>query len=235
MAPLPDEFVVVSEKAPSAALPCATDTIPNSKQSRTSPLAESGLVLLGIVLGIAIFNALIFWWTNGPDRPEWLTELVIGAWVFEPILFAIWTALGPGRFLIRLTLVIPCLLLVIAAPGLPADSFDQVQRHEFLVIAIAAIVSLFLTTVLLLILQSFTTLRIGHRSGNSMPDVLRFQFGTRCLLMVITLYAIAIGITSSLKFASFEPNSFLGPNFYVMITVGGHAYRLSFRRSCRYR
>src|SRR5688572_12298411 len=125
-------------------------------ENEPAPDLMPGLTLLATVLGVAVANTLIFWWSDDGRRSEWAEPIILGAFVFQPMSFAIWAAFGPGRFATRFLLVVPCLLLVIAAPGLRSGSFAQVQRHEFLVTVVAAMVSLVVMTALFLILRRIT-------------------------------------------------------------------------------
>jgi hypothetical protein len=184
-------------------------------------LARGGepFIPLAIVFGIAVFNTLIFWWTDEGSPIEWIEPIILGAFVFQPMLFAIWAAFGSGRFATRFAIVVPCLLLVIAASGLRTDSFAQVQRHEFLVTVVAAMISLVLTTTVLVVLRRITRLQIQHEYDNLTADTRRFQFGTRYLLLLITFYAAALGITSSLTFGPAEANQLFGPDFYARVAA----------------
>jgi hypothetical protein len=183
----------------------------------------SRLAPIAIVLGIAVFNMLTVWWTDGPGPPDWLRGVILGAWVFQPMMFGIWAALGPGRFVMRLLLVFPYLLLVIEAPGMRTELFHEVQRFELVTLVVAAMVFLALTLILLLILRAVTGLVIEHNQHETKIESRRFQFDIKYLMLLVTTYAVAMGITTSLKFGPTDPpGRLLGSEFYVaMLTYGG--------------
>jgi len=144
------------------------------------------------------------------------------------MLLATWAAFGPGALIIRLPLVVPSLLLVHASQGIqPAGDFD-VERYEFIVTLIAATSIISATTVLLLVARRSFAWHIESSTETPASDAPRFQFDTKYLITLITLCAIALGITSSLTFKPpepslfFSPGYFFGPGFFVrVIAIGG--------------
>ena len=181
------------------------------------------LTLSGIVFALAALNLATFWLYPETPPPDYVEAMFIGAWVFQPMLLGIWTALGPGRFVTRLPLVVPCLVLVAAAPGLHRAGFD-LERREFIVIVAAGIAILLVTSGLLFIVRRFTGWRIAQSFHEAHRGPSCFQFDLKYLLILITLWAAALGITSSLVFAPPNPSTFFGFNFFVHVAaIGGAA------------
>jgi hypothetical protein len=179
--------------------------------------------LAGIVLSFAVFNTVIM--RLFADHAPWeeLEAIIIGAWVFEPLLFAAWAAFGPGRFAMRATLIIPCLALVVAAPGLDPVNLESVQRFEYVVLLIVAFAILAIATLIFLILRRYVGWQIVSIRSEPRNSDRPFQYDTKYLISLVTLCSLALGITFSLKFSPAEPpSSFFGPGFYIYVmAVGG--------------
>jgi hypothetical protein len=179
-----------------------------------------------MVLGFAVYNTTIAWlFSDGAPLALWeeFEALIVGTWVFEPILLAAWAALGPGRLAIRVSLIVPCLTFMLSAPGLHRENLAEMERHEFVALTVAAMAVLFVTTLLMLIARRFTGWRIERGNEASHSAARPFQFDTRYLLMLVSLYAVALGLTVSLKFGPPKSNQFFGPNFVIYILAVGSA------------
>jgi hypothetical protein len=193
-------------------------------RQENAPRITLGWVLAGIVLGFAAFNTATTWLYPDSGAREELKAIVIGFWAFEPMLFAIWAALGPGRFIIRTPLILFGLVLVVVAPGLDPRNFVDVERFEFMVLLIAAFAIFGAATLILLGLRFFIGWRL-EQSRNDTREIGRpFQYDTRYLITLVTLCALALGITFNVKFGPTDPpNMFFGPGFYVYIMAVGSA------------
>jgi hypothetical protein len=192
-------------------------------QQKNAPRINLGWILFGIVLGFAAFNATSTWLYPGNAWEE-LEAFIIGFWAFEPMLLATWAALGLGRFIIRTPLIIFCLVLVVVAPGLDPSNFADVDRFEFVVLLIAAYAIFAAATLVLLTLRWFTGWRLEQLRTDGASCDRPFQFDTKYLITLVTLCALAFGITFNLKFESAGPaNTLLGPEFYVHIMAIGSA------------
>jgi hypothetical protein len=82
---------------------------------------------------------------------------------------------------------------------------------------------LFVTTLLMLIARRFTGWRIERGSETSRSAARPFQFDTRYLLILVGLYAVALGLTVSLKFGPPKSNQFFGPKLIIYILAVGSA------------
>jgi hypothetical protein len=188
-----------------------------------APRIPLGWVLTGILVGLAALNTFITWLSSERPLPDHLEIFIIGASVFEPMLFAIWAALGPGRIEIRLPIIVPFLAIVMAIPGLILGTYPDVEQYEFVVLLVAACVAMVVVTLILLALRCFTGWRIQPAADEQSYLGQKLQFDIKYLILLITLYSIAFGITFSLKFAPpGRQNLFFGPGFYVYaFSVGG--------------
>ena len=189
------------------------------QKPRTGP----GAALAAILLAITTLNFVVTWTFSKSDPPEAIGGVIIGVCVFQPMLFAVWAALGTGRLVIRVPLIVPCLMLAIAAPGLRRSNFEDVQRYEFVGILVCAFGVFAATCLLLLIARRFTGWRIDRLEKQSSNGPPRFQFDTKYLLALITLYAAALGVTTGLSFGPTQQNLFFGANFVVYIMAVGSA------------
>jgi hypothetical protein len=195
-----------------------------SAQYLCAPRIALGWTLVGIVLGFAAVNTALMWLFPGSDGWEEFESIIIGFWAFEPMIFAIWAALGPGRFAIRLPLIVPCLMLVVAAPGLRKASLADTEKYEFITLTTAAMTLLAITSLLLLLVRRSTGWRIEIRETPASGDAVPLQFDIKYLLLLVTLCGIALGLTVSLDFGS-PPNQnlFFGRQFVIYILAVGSA------------
>jgi hypothetical protein len=188
---------------------------------QNAPRTNLAWVLASIVLGFAAFNTATTWLYPAGGAWEELEAFIIGFWAFEPMLFATWAALGTGRFIIRTPLIIFCLVLVVVAPAIDPTNFAEVDRFEFVVLLIAAYAIFAAATLVLLILRWITGWRIEQPRADGASYNRPFQFDTKYLLTLVTLCALAFGITFNLKFDSAPPALLFGPDFYVHIMAIG--------------
>jgi hypothetical protein len=193
-------------------------------QQVNAPRIPLGWVLIGIVLWFAAVNTASMWLF--PDSGAWeeLEAIIIGFWAFEPMIFAIWAALGPGRFAVRLPLVVPCLMLVVAAPGLRKASLADTEKYEFITLTTAAMTLLAITLLLLLLARRSTGWRIVTRETPASGEAAPLQFDIKYLLLLVTVCGVALGLTVSLDFGG-PPNRnvFFGPEFVIYILAVGSA------------
>ena len=184
------------------------------------------IVLSGIVVILTALNALTWNYRDAGSADDRLQLMIVGVWVFEPILFGVWTALGSGSIVTRLPLVIPCLLMLFVAPGLRKASLADVERREFVVAVLVGTTIFAVTTMLFLAVRWFTGLRIESSTAAQSACQSRVRFSMKYLLSTITAYAVLFGMATQLEFQSEPPPppSFFvfGPNFYIYVfAVGG--------------
>src|SRR3954471_10530109 len=102
-----------------------------TENNATAP-NRSAYVIIAIFVALVAFNVISAQALpdSSPDSVFWTT--VIGAWVIQPILFGVWTALPAGSVFLRLPLVMPCLVALIVAPELDHAVSGKTERIEFL-------------------------------------------------------------------------------------------------------
>jgi hypothetical protein len=180
-----------------------------------------------ILVGLVLFNIGVFWiFAEDEYLPEWVNAVVIGAWTFEPMLLAIWTALSPGALIIRLSLAVPSLALLIAAQAIAPGGFKDIELYEFKIMTIAGSVMFAADLILMLILRWFFGWRLEPPGLAELQPAPRFQFGIKYLIILLTLCAVVLGILSDPVFKPPpEPNfAFImfGPEFFLhIVMVGG--------------
>jgi hypothetical protein len=192
-------------------------------REQSAPQIRIGWVLAAIVLGFAIYNTVIAWLFSNSDTWEWFEAIVIGSWVFQPMLFAVWAALGPGRLAVRIPLVVLSMMLVIAAPGIRQANFADTERYEFITLTTAAMTLLVVTSLLLLVARRITGWQIVKPDVTISSYKAPLQFDIKYLLLLVTLCGIALGLTVSLEFSSPRQNLFLGPEVVIYILAVGSA------------
>jgi hypothetical protein len=175
------------------------------------------LAPIAVVVAICVVNAVTTWFFPEPAN-EWIEPIFIGAWAMEPMLFAAWLALGPRFFVKRLPIVLATFVFLVAAPGLYRPSFAHVERYEFVVLFVVAMIVLAFATGMLLAVRRLAGLRIEH--DQAPRYALGLQFNIRYLFILMTLCAMAIATLCGLTFGKNRPQwiSF-GPEFYVRIMV----------------
>jgi hypothetical protein len=181
------------------------------------------VALAGVVLAYAAINSFIaFIWPDGAwDAVE---ALLIGGMVLEPMMFGLWTALGAGSILTRLSLAVPCLLFVFVAPGYVPANFADTQRSDFIATVLTGFAMYAVTLALFLIFRRFTRFRIQRPERDHPNGTSGIHFSMKYLFAVITIFAIALGFTTQLKFQTQPPPpSLFGPDFFLRILVIGGA------------
>ncbi len=185
------------------------------------------IVLAGIVLALIALNVLATWLYRFAGPPDdWLLALTWGVWVFEPILFGVWAALGGGSLVTRLPIAIPFLLMLFVAPGLNKASFADMERFEFIIMVLAGMAIFAVATMLFLAARWFTGLRIEAPAAAQIGDRCRVRFSMKYMLTLITVYAVLFGMATQLKFRTEPPPpSFIvfGPDFYIHVFALGGA------------
>jgi hypothetical protein len=193
--------------------------------SSTSPRVNPAWIQAGIVIAFTAYSISLFWYF-GDRSPEWLQAVLAGAWAIQAHLFATWAALGPGKFIIRLPPVIAGLLIVLGAPGVHPDGLYDIEHREFLALVLTTTSIVAIATVLLLVVRRFVGWRIERHAPPSQRDASRYQFNTRYLIGMITLYAVMLGIYTNVVFKSPDPPApfnIFGPDFVIHIIVVGGA------------
>ncbi len=180
------------------------------------------LAVLAISAAIGVFNAASRWFLLD-SASDWIETIVIGAWAMEPLLFAGWTALGPGSIVTRLPLALAGFAFDVAAPGLYRPNFADVERREFVSLFVAAMSLFAAATSLLLLVRWITGLRIEQNPGPKL--YLGVRFDTKYLLVLMTLCAVTIATLSGLTFGKPRPALIsFGPDFYIRIVIYGSLY-----------
>ena len=121
-----------------------------------SPWALGGIVVGYVLLGSLAQSFLV------KDDESALSAAMIGVLVFEPMMMAIWTALGPGSILLRAPMAVPCLFLLFVAPGYIPSVYASIERFEFAIAIIAGFGIYTAATLFFLLFRRFTRLRIQH-------------------------------------------------------------------------
>ena len=183
------------------------------------------IVLSGIVVILTALNALTWNYQDAGSADDRLQLMIVGVWVFEPILFGVWTALGSGSVVTRLPLVVPCMLMLFVAPGPNRASFADMERFQFIIIVLVGTAIFAVATMLFLAVRWFTGLRIEPSTAAQIAYQPRVRFSMKYLLLTITAYAVLFGMAAQLKFRSEPPPpSFFifGPDFYIYVfAIGG--------------
>jgi hypothetical protein len=189
-----------------------------------SPRDPAPFAFAGVVVAFAVLNALTTWISQSVTN-EIAGFMMLGAAIIQPMLLGVWTALGSGSILMRATMALPCVLLVIVVPGYVPPYFSDLQRREFVTIALACIAIYVISLIVFLIFRRLTRLRLqSHVSGDS-PDKPGIRFSVKFLLAVTTIYAVCLGLATRLTFQSKPPPpSFLfGPDFFIFVVWFGGA------------
>lgn len=180
---------------------------------------RSTWALAGIVVGFALFNSIatFLWPTN--DSP--VGFLLLGAMDTQPLLFGMWTALGAGSMVTRFPMATACLMMLFVAPGYLPAAFADIQRRDFIAAVLAGLAVYSVAVILFALFRRFTGSRIISNASALSHDH-RVRFSTKYLLILITIVAVVLGLSTQLKFQQIQPIwNFLAPNFYIaMLTFG---------------
>jgi hypothetical protein len=187
-------------------------------------------VLASLVVVFFVFNATTAWIFSGGGYEDWLEAIFVGALVFQPIAFGVWSALAGSSILINLSLAVPCLMLLIVATGLDRDGYTDVQRREFGHFAMTALAIFAVALILSLAMRRFARLQIVSDADPLQVAAPRLRFSIKYLLVLTTLYAVVLAIVTQLNFQTEPPppNWIFGPDFYLRILlVGGTAFSIA--------
>lgn len=177
--------------------------------------------LVRIVVGLALFNSLAtFLWPTSDSVKEFL---LFGAMDAQPLLFGMWTALAAGSVLTRIPMAVSCLMLLFVVPGYVPAAFADLQQREFVAAILAGMAVYAVAVFLFVLFRRFTGFQIQSVTSNSSNDS-RVRFSTRYLLILITVVAVVLGLSTQMQFQQKAPSwSFLGPNFFVVVITYGTA------------
>lgn len=184
--------------------------------------AKPTRALVGVAFALALANAFTtFEWSDTESLIQF--AVVYGLLAFEPIAFGVWVALGHGPILKRAVIAAPMLLLLFISPGYVPHTFDDVRQFEFTQMVLVGFAALVASSMIFLVFRAATGFRILPVDAESQRKV-DIRFSIRQLLGLTTLYAVALGLTTSLNLDS-KPRSgdwIFGPDFYLYIFwVGG--------------
>ncbi len=179
-----------------------------SAEVPTAPSRRRVWVTLG---GLLVVQGLVcvFLWPN--DTPAargvvaWLRYASIGTILSQPMLWAIVTAFGPGRWLVRF----PAGLLIVSMLGFLA-TYGAARRgdHESIFFAIAFFVLPFLVLqVPLTVLRQLSEWRIVWTGERHVGTARRTQFSLRWLLAIITGVALVLAIGRGASAANWPSGS----------------------------
>jgi hypothetical protein len=99
------------------------------------------------------------------------------------------------------------LALVVAIPGLIPGSFQDVEQFEFIVLFVGAFVVMAAVTLILSVVRWSVGWQIKPVQGGLLDEGRPIQFNTKYLIVLLTLYSLALGIFFSLKFGPDNPPS----------------------------
>jgi hypothetical protein len=193
------------------------------------PLARdrTSLALAGVVVVFALLNSIasLASWIWPDIYGDLLSIIAVAVLVFQPMMFGVWTALGAGSILTRLPIAVPCLMLLFIAPGYVPAYFADVRRKEFVVAVLVGFAIYAATLILFLVFRWFTGFRIQPRASQPSIEKAGISYSVKYLWALITVYAVALGLTTQLKFQAAQPppNFIFGPDFFISILVLGGA------------
>lgn len=173
-----------------------------------------------IILFVAFIAANWIAALSCPDSDDSLGIFMVafyGAFVIQPILLGVWTALGRGSLLTRFPMAVPCPLLWMIVPRFTPDAFSRVRPYEFQSFVGAAYETFVVTTLLFLLWRRFTKCRILPQSASNTPST-GVRFSMTWMLLLMTACAVALGTTSHIEFDNATP-AFFGPSLFVWIVL----------------
>jgi hypothetical protein len=120
-------------------------------------------------------------------------------------------------------MTIPCLLMLLVAPGINPSA--DAQLREFVAIVIAGIAIFAATSLLFAIIHWRTSFRLLPAAIQRDGEAMKLSFSIKYLLVLTMLCAIVLATLSRLRFDSEPPpSSFLGGfDFFVVILIIGGA------------
>jgi hypothetical protein len=182
---------------------------------------RAGLILALVVPGFLAANlatAFLLKWLF-PNADNATSCFWAGMIVLQPMLMAVWTALGAGGLAKRLVTALASLLALLIAPGLVPSAFDGFTLLEFITYVSAGVVIFFVTLIGFLILRRWRGLRIGSRVKHRGDASGRMQFTIKHAMLLTTLCAVSCGAISQIRFEDPQSQSVFGPNFMITIVV----------------
>jgi hypothetical protein len=135
-------------------------------------------MMMALLAGAHIlFSALVN--PFGGFDEDWRADLAIGAWYAQPMMFALWLALGPGSFSTRfqLTLLGVTLLILAGAIIVPRKGGVDPDDHP---IRVAMFV---VTAMILLVIRKWTGWRIAREADRETLANGPVQFNIKSLLV----------------------------------------------------
>jgi hypothetical protein len=161
-----------------------------------------GLALL--VAAHATFNLLLNPMGGGSD--EFLTMLCMGVVFMQPIVFAMWTAIGPPPAMKRIPYTLAGFIIVVFATcvvaqlRLSSSNFPSNRIGlEFLIVPGALYAA---AIIVALAVRIVTRWHIGNSRGNAGPATPVNQFSIRNLLVLTAVCAVLLGIGRWLAISS---------------------------------
>ena len=177
----------------------------------------------GVILAFVAMSSAAQWYFAGHSETP-LATLLLGVLVFEPIMLGIWTALGPGTFVTRLPIALPCLMLLFVAPGYLPEVYKQLQLGEFVATVLMGYAVFAIAIVLFALFRRFTHFRLELKNQAATENTTQFKFSIKYLFALITIYALVFGMTSQLHFQSEPPSpGIFHPMFFIEVVVIGGA------------
>lgn len=181
---------------------------------------RSSLALASVFAGFAVMNSIVAWLWPDSDRAlgNWALPLY-GAFVAEPVLIGVWAALAAGSLILRLAISAPCLLLLILTTGTTPGAFSHVRSYEFVSFALAGFAIAAASMVVFLIWRRFSGLRIVPLANASTARSPQLKYSMAYLMTLMTVYAIALGVTSHLRFDTSPPPLIFGRDFFISVVI----------------
>lgn len=181
-----------------------------------APHSRITFVLVSVVVVFAILNTVLMGlWTD--DKSNVRNAILYSLLAFEPISFAVWTALGIGSMLKRFPLAIPCLILIFIAPAFVPSVAADLRQKEFAILVLMGIAIYVATVLLMLLFHRFT----GFSLQPTHADNAGIRFSVRGLFVLMTIYAAVMGLTAQLKLRT-GPSQYewiLGSNYYLAVAA----------------
>jgi hypothetical protein len=201
-------------------------TMEETTQSPTEPSNSHAGLVVGV---LAIAHVLVNLFFNPIGTPvtgatEWLMKVLIGVVVAQPVLYAAWALIGPGRLLPRLLLTIVAFAAVLFSEFYRGfNRFDKVgpsnwESAMFLMFPLALFV---ICATAMTLVRKLTGWRIVSRTGDANSSPSARQFNMKFLLGFTALCAVLLGagrIATSSDWLGERRAEFIG---HMLAGVGG--------------
>jgi hypothetical protein len=168
---------------------------------------RGALAVVILAFFYALFNAYLFAadWSN--DDAETLLFALVGCCAIQPVLIGLWTALGPGAFMLRVPFALNILVCVVLATGLfpvyePGSPSSDARFAVWLLAAGAFIYGM--ATILGGIIRWWSRQSIqlvGESRSSSSP----FRFSVKYVLSLTTVTAVSLAIAGKVLSSFPEP------------------------------